>query len=372
MLTREGIVEAARRRRHRRGGRGRGRRGSASKSGAHPAERRRRRHQDAPDAHRRGPGRGPADPRGASAGRRARALAVHVEPSYALRLLEEHPEKVGYLLKERVFDVAVLVDALRRIDDGETVVDPIVSRLLGRQRREDPLAELTPREREVLSLVAEGLSNRTIAERLFVTERTVEAHTKQVFLKLGLRGGPSTHRRILAVLAFPALLGFEVDEELPEQVVERAPVGRAERRRRCSSFATWCSTALSIAASPRGVSPTRMPRRSAGSGRRSTSPASASRSSRLVMPPRTASSLASARWAELVRLAGTPERREEVEPARLEVVLAQAARQGCVCQRRRPEEAAHELERCHVGVRPLAAPLGGDAVEVVGGHLRSE
>ena len=77
-------------------------------------------------------------------------LSQYVEPSYALRLLEEHPEKVGYLLKERVFDVAVLVDALRRIDDGETVVDPtIVSRLLGRQRREDPLAELTPREREV-------------------------------------------------------------------------------------------------------------------------------------------------------------------------------------------------------------------------------
>ena len=130
-------------------------------------------------------------------------LSQYIEPSYAMRLLEEHPEKVGYLLKERVFDVAVLVDALRRIDDGETVVDPtIVSRLLGRQRREDPLAELTPREREVLSLVAEGLSNRAIAERLFVTERTVEAHTKQVFLKLGLREDPSTHRRILAVLAF--------------------------------------------------------------------------------------------------------------------------------------------------------------------------
>ena len=81
-----------------------------------------------------------------------------------MRLLEEHPEKVGYLLKERVFDVAVLVDALRRIDDGETVVDPtIVSRLVGRRRREDPLEELTEREREVLSLVAEGLSNRAIA-----------------------------------------------------------------------------------------------------------------------------------------------------------------------------------------------------------------
>ena len=130
-------------------------------------------------------------------------LSQYVEPSYALRLLEEHPERVGYLLKQRVFDVAVLVDALRRIVDGETVVDPtIVSRLVGRQRRRDPLAELTPREREVLSLVAEGLSNGAIASRLFVTERTVEAHVKQVFLKLGLAVDPESHRRVLAVLAY--------------------------------------------------------------------------------------------------------------------------------------------------------------------------
>ena len=81
----------------------------------------------------------------------------YVEPSYALRLLEEHPERIGYLLKERVFDIAVLVDALRRITDGETVVDPtIVSRLVGRRRRADPLGELSPREAEVLGLVAEG------------------------------------------------------------------------------------------------------------------------------------------------------------------------------------------------------------------------
>ena len=101
-------------------------------------------------------------------------LSHYVEPRYAIRLLEEHPERVGYLLKERIFDVAILVDALRRIGDGETVVDPTIdARLLGRRRREDPLVELTEREREVLGLLAEGLSNRAIADRPFVTERTV-------------------------------------------------------------------------------------------------------------------------------------------------------------------------------------------------------
>jgi DNA-binding NarL/FixJ family response regulator len=130
-------------------------------------------------------------------------LSQYVEPSYAMRLLEEHPERVGYLLKERVFDVAILVDALRRLADGETVIDPtIVSRLVRRRRREGPLAELTEREREVLGLVAEGLSNKAIAGRLFVTERTVEAHVKQIFLKLRLEANPESHRRVLAALAY--------------------------------------------------------------------------------------------------------------------------------------------------------------------------
>lgn len=130
-------------------------------------------------------------------------LSHYVEPSYAIRLLEEHPERIGYLLKERVFDVAILVDALRRIGDGETVIDPtIVARLVGRRRREDPLAQLTEREREVLGLVAEGLSNRAIAARLFITERTVEAHVKQIFLKLRLDPNAESHRRVLAVLAY--------------------------------------------------------------------------------------------------------------------------------------------------------------------------
>jgi DNA-binding NarL/FixJ family response regulator len=130
-------------------------------------------------------------------------LSQHLESSYAMEILEEHPEKTGYLLKDRVFDAAVIVDALRRVTEGETVVDPtIVSRLLGRKRREDPLAPLTEREREVLALVAEGLSNKAIAARIFVTERTVEAHVTSIFQKIGLFESPTSHRRVLAVLTF--------------------------------------------------------------------------------------------------------------------------------------------------------------------------
>jgi DNA-binding NarL/FixJ family response regulator len=130
-------------------------------------------------------------------------LSQYVEPSYAMRLLEEQPERVGYLLKDRVQDIAVVVDALRRIADGETVIDPtIVSRLLGRRRREDPVERLTEREREVLGLIAEGMSNKAIAARLFVTERTVEAHVTQIFQKLELPESADQHRRVLAVLAF--------------------------------------------------------------------------------------------------------------------------------------------------------------------------
>jgi DNA-binding NarL/FixJ family response regulator len=130
-------------------------------------------------------------------------LSQYVEPSYAMRLLEEHPERVGYLLKERVFDIATVVDALRRIVDGETVIDPtIVARLMGRRRRQDPVSQLTKREQEVLGLIAEGMSNRAIAGRLFVTERTVEAHITQIFQKLGLAESPDQHRRVLAVLTY--------------------------------------------------------------------------------------------------------------------------------------------------------------------------
>jgi DNA-binding NarL/FixJ family response regulator len=130
-------------------------------------------------------------------------LSSYIEPRYAMELLEEHPERVGYLLKDRVFDIAVLVDALRRLGEGESVVDPtIVSRLLARRREAGPLDELTEREREVLGLLAEGLSNGAIAERLVVTQRTVEAHVNRIFQKLGLRDDPASHRRVLAVLTY--------------------------------------------------------------------------------------------------------------------------------------------------------------------------
>lgn len=130
-------------------------------------------------------------------------LSQYVEPGYALTLLQEHPEGVGYLLKDRILDGAVLVDALGRLVDRECVIDPtIVSRLLGRRRAPDPLDLLSDREREVLALVAEGFSNQAIADQLSITPRTVEAHITQTFLKLGLGHDPSSHRRVLAVLAY--------------------------------------------------------------------------------------------------------------------------------------------------------------------------
>ena len=130
-------------------------------------------------------------------------LSQYVEPSYAMRLIEDQPEGVGYLLKERVFAIETVVQTLHRIAGGETVIDPtIVARLLGRRRREDPVSRLTEREQEVLGLIAEGMSNRAVAERLFITERTVEAHVTQIFQKLGLPESPDQHRRVLAVLRF--------------------------------------------------------------------------------------------------------------------------------------------------------------------------
>ena len=130
-------------------------------------------------------------------------LSHYLDSRYAARLLEEAPERAGYLLKERVSEVAVVADALRRIHEGECVIDPtIVSRLVARKRARGPLDELTEREREVLALVAEGHSNGAIGQKLFISRKTVDAHISQIFLKLDLRESPEHHRRVLAVLAF--------------------------------------------------------------------------------------------------------------------------------------------------------------------------
>jgi DNA-binding NarL/FixJ family response regulator len=130
-------------------------------------------------------------------------LSQYLESRYAARLLEHHPEAVGYLLKERVSDIAVLADAIRRVAEGECVLDPtIVTRLIQRARHRQPLDELTDREREVLALIAEGRSNHAIAELLVLSPKTVEAHIGRVFAKLGLDDTPDYHRRVLAVLAF--------------------------------------------------------------------------------------------------------------------------------------------------------------------------
>jgi DNA-binding NarL/FixJ family response regulator len=130
-------------------------------------------------------------------------LSHYLESHYAMRLLEEHPERTGYLLKERVKDVAVLVDALERIAEGECVLDPtIVARLVGRAREPSALDELTEREREVLALIAEGHSNDGICRKLFLSPKTVETHVRHILLKLGIRETPDYHRRVLAVLAY--------------------------------------------------------------------------------------------------------------------------------------------------------------------------
>ena len=130
-------------------------------------------------------------------------LSQYVEPAYAMELLAESAEGVGYLLKDRVSDVGDFADAVRRVADGGSALDPaIVSQLVGRRRGADPLEQLTPREREVLGLMAEGRSNQGIAERLVVTERAVEKHVTSIFGKLRLPAAPADHRRVLAVLAY--------------------------------------------------------------------------------------------------------------------------------------------------------------------------
>jgi DNA-binding NarL/FixJ family response regulator len=130
-------------------------------------------------------------------------LSHHVEARYALDLLAHGAHGVGYLLKDRVLGPADLVDALRRIAAGGSAIDPqVVEHLLKRRSQDEQLARLTPRERDVLTLLAQGLSNKGVAARLFVSEKTVEACTGRIFTKLDLTDAPDAHRRVRAVLAW--------------------------------------------------------------------------------------------------------------------------------------------------------------------------
>jgi DNA-binding NarL/FixJ family response regulator len=130
-------------------------------------------------------------------------LSQYVETRYAVDLIREDPSGIGYLLKDRVSRVADLADAVRRVADGGSVIDPeVVGRLLGRPREHSPIDELTPREREILALMAEGRSNQGIAERLTLELKTIEGHVGQIFSKLALEPAADDHRRVLAVLTF--------------------------------------------------------------------------------------------------------------------------------------------------------------------------
>jgi DNA-binding NarL/FixJ family response regulator len=130
-------------------------------------------------------------------------LSQYIEEQYAIELIGEAQEGVGYLLKERITDISALLDAVRRVAGRGSVIDPqVVSHLLKRHRDEDPLEELSPREREVLELMAEGRSNHAIAARLVITERAVEKHVTSIFAKLRLPPTEDDHRRVLAVLTF--------------------------------------------------------------------------------------------------------------------------------------------------------------------------
>jgi DNA-binding NarL/FixJ family response regulator len=130
-------------------------------------------------------------------------LSQYVEPHHAVQLLQDGAGGVGYLLKDRVADVGEVVDAVRRVATGGSVIDPeVVAQLVSRRRTRDPIQELTERERQVLALMAEGRSNQAIGERLFLSPKTVEAHVHSIFTRLDLHATPDDHRRVLAVLAF--------------------------------------------------------------------------------------------------------------------------------------------------------------------------
>jgi DNA-binding NarL/FixJ family response regulator len=130
-------------------------------------------------------------------------LSQYVEVAYAIRLMKQQAGHVGYLLKDRILDVPALVEAMERVAEGESVIEPsLVQELVGAPKRDDPLAELTPREREVLALMAEGRTDRGIREALWLSQKTVEAHVRSIFRKLDLPATPSDNRRVHAVLTF--------------------------------------------------------------------------------------------------------------------------------------------------------------------------
>jgi DNA-binding NarL/FixJ family response regulator len=130
-------------------------------------------------------------------------LSQYVEPHHAIQLLQDGASGVGYLLQDRVADVNEVIDAVRRVAAGGSVIDPeVVSQLVSRRRTHDPIQELSERERQVLALMAEGRSNQAICERLFLSPKTVEAHVHSIFTRLDLHVAPDDHRRVLAVLAF--------------------------------------------------------------------------------------------------------------------------------------------------------------------------
>jgi DNA-binding NarL/FixJ family response regulator len=130
-------------------------------------------------------------------------LSQYVESAYAVDLLADSAEGIGYLLKDRVSDIEQFASSVRQVAEGGSVLDPaVVGELVGRHRRDDPLEQLSPREREVLELMAEGRSNQAIADRLFVTPRAVEKHVTSIFSKLDLPTSTDDHRRVLAVLTF--------------------------------------------------------------------------------------------------------------------------------------------------------------------------
>jgi DNA-binding NarL/FixJ family response regulator len=130
-------------------------------------------------------------------------LSQVIEAQYALTLLSEHPHGFGYLLKDRVLAIGDFIQSVERVAAGGTAIDPdVVSQLLGRRREDDPLDELTPREREILALMAEGRSNRGICQQLFLSRKTVESHVHNIFAKLGITAAEDDHRRVLAVLAY--------------------------------------------------------------------------------------------------------------------------------------------------------------------------